>query len=73
MWKKHYIKISFGTKHLVITTYYYVKLIINSQKGHRHKNLTLTKFIFRLKPRVKNFKALWSGDSMRKYFYIEAT
>ena len=43
MWKKR----RFGAKHLVVTTYYYVKLIINSQKGHRHKNLTLTKFIFR--------------------------
>ena len=52
--EKNYIKIrTFGTKHLVVTTYYYVKLIVNSQKDHKHKNLTLTKFILNYKPRVK--------------------
>ena len=62
MWKKHHVKTRrFGAKHLVVTTYYYVKLIINSQKCDRHKNLTLTKFIFRLKPRVKTSKYYGKG------------
>ena len=62
MWEKRHVKIRrFGTKHLVVTTCYYVKLTINSQKGHRHKNLTLTKFIFRLKPRVKTSKYYGKG------------
>ena len=33
-------------------------------RGHRHKNLAFTNLVFRL---VLIFKALWQGDSVRKY------
>ena len=33
MWKKRHVKIRrFSTKHLVVTTYYYVKSIVNTRK-----------------------------------------
>ena len=38
--------------------------VSTSWRGHRHKNLAFTNFVFRL---VLTFKVLWQGDSVRKY------
>ena len=38
--------------------------IFTSWRGHRHKNLAFTNLVFRL---MFIFKALWQGDSIRKY------
>ena len=42
----------------------YGQQVSTSWRGHRHKNLAFTNLVFRL---VLIFKALWQGDSVRKY------